>query len=91
MQRLVQFVLAILATIGVILAAVVVIGAVQYGLSPTYPIESGLDHGGRWNYRVGECECTPEELASPTVTKELVAHCDKPAPRPTSGSYTDSG
>jgi hypothetical protein len=78
MKRILLVLLAVVA----IPAVAFVVDVVSYSRSPTYLIESCLDHGGRWNYHLGKCECTPEELSSPTVTKELIAHCDKPSPAP---------
>jgi len=74
-------VFALLAIVA-LAAATVVFGAVMYSLEPTYPIERCLDHGARWNYSLGKCECTPEELSSPAVTKEMIAHCNTPSPAP---------
>jgi hypothetical protein len=72
--------LVIVMTVVALLVAAVAIGALI--LDPISPIEACLDHGERWSYSLGQCECTPEELASPTVTKALVEHCDKPSPAP---------
>jgi hypothetical protein len=62
---------------------IALIGVAIVYLGDWGPIDRCLDHGGRWNYAVGKCECTPEELASPTVTKAFVAYCEAPSPAPT--------
>ena len=49
---------------------------------PDDPVDRCLDHGGRWNYQRNACECTPEELESPAVAKEVIEYCDKPIPGP---------
>jgi hypothetical protein len=64
-----------------VLAIVLIVLALSY-LGDWGPIDACLDHGARWNYAQSKCECTPEELASPTVTKEFIAYCETPAPAP---------
>jgi hypothetical protein len=68
------FLLAILGVAALVVAIVV--------LTPFDPIDRCLDHGARWNYDTGKCECTPEELSSPAVKPEFVAYRNEPGPAP---------
>jgi hypothetical protein len=70
-----------LAAFAVILAVITLMAGTMI-FDPISPIESCLDHGARWNYSLGKCECTPEELSSPAVTKEMIAHCNAHSPAP---------
>lgn len=62
-----------------IAAIIVAVGV----LMPYDLIDRCLDHGGRWNYNGGECECTPKQLADPAVKPEFIAYCNEPRPAPT--------
>lgn len=66
-------------------AALLAVGVIVLFVLPFDAIDSCLDHGGRWDYKGDKCECTPEELADPRVTKELATRCDTPAPAPQPG------